>query len=202
LNGVSENPRGCRDPNPEGEHLQKDSRKNGNGSRQVASPTKAVPCGNECRKSKTKRCHEDHEKQVARKNQNRVRQLPKRLGYSHIFGCCCLRSAATPDLFRPDRRIAARAAPDGFGPRRLIVLLGRRRAKLPPSGGLLWHIRFAGPVFRFGQNPALGFCFGLEVSDMRVRAISRRYGNEPTAAFYHFGFKIGDRLSHCRNMRR
>jgi hypothetical protein len=68
LNGVSENPRGCSDPNPEGEHLQKDSRKNGNGSRQVASPTKAVPCGNECRKSKTKRCHEDYEKQVARKN--------------------------------------------------------------------------------------------------------------------------------------
>jgi hypothetical protein len=62
LNGVSENPRGYSDPNPEGEHLQKDSRKNGNGRRQVASPAKAVPCGNECRKSKTKRCHEDDEK--------------------------------------------------------------------------------------------------------------------------------------------
>ena len=110
MNGVSENPRGYSDPNPEGEHLQKDSRKNGNGSRQVASPAKAVPCGNECRKSKTKRCHEDHEKQVAGENQHRARQLPKSLGYFHIFGCCCLRSAATPDLFRPDRRIAARAA--------------------------------------------------------------------------------------------
>jgi hypothetical protein len=106
-NGVSENPRGYSDPNPEGEPLQKDSRKNGNGSRQVASPAKAVPCGNECRKSKTKRCHEDDEKQVACENRHRVRQLPQSLGYFHIFGCCCLRSAATPDLFWPDRRIAA-----------------------------------------------------------------------------------------------
>jgi hypothetical protein len=81
-------------------------------------------------------------------------------------------------------------APDGFGVHRLIVLLGRRRAKLPRfRGGLLWHIRFAGPVFRFGQNPALGFCFGLEVSDMRVRTISRLYGNESTAAFIISGSK-------------
>jgi hypothetical protein len=99
LNGVSENPRGYSDPNPEAEYLQKDSRKNGNGSRQVASRAKAVPCGNECRKSKTKRCHEDDEKQVAGENQHRVRELPKSLGYFHIFGCCCLRSAATPDYF-------------------------------------------------------------------------------------------------------
>jgi hypothetical protein len=70
LNGVSENPRGYSDPNPEGEPLQKDSRKNGNG----------------------RRC--------------------------------------------------------GFGARRLIVLFGRRRAKLPPvSGESLWHIPFARPVF-------------------------------------------------------
>jgi hypothetical protein len=78
LNGASENRRGYNDPNPEAEHFQKDSRKNGNSGGHVASPAKAVPCGNECRKSKTKRCHEDHEKQVDRENQHRVRQLPKR----------------------------------------------------------------------------------------------------------------------------
>src|SRR5271155_4460733 len=68
-------------------------------------------------------------------------------------------------------------------------------------GGLLWRNRFAGPVFRFGQNPVLGFRFGLKVSDVRVRAISCRYRNEPATAFYHLGFKLRDRLSHCRNMR-
>src|ERR1700675_2473211 len=62
-----------------------------------------------------------------------------------------------------------------------------------------WRIRFAGPVFRFGQNPVFGVCFGLEVSDMRVRTISRLYGDAPTAVFYHFGFKIGDRLCLCGN---
>jgi hypothetical protein len=67
LNGASENPRGYNDPNPEAEKLQKDSPKNGNSGRQVASPAKAAPCGNERCKSKTKRCHEDHEKQVAAK---------------------------------------------------------------------------------------------------------------------------------------
>ena len=58
-----------------------------------ALPAKAAPCGNECRKSKTKRCHKDHEKQVVRENQHRVRQLPKRFGYLPYFGRCCLRSA-------------------------------------------------------------------------------------------------------------
>ena len=80
LSGVSENPRGYGDPNPEAEHLQKDSRENANGGGQVTSPAKAVPCGNQRRKSKTKRCHEDHEKQVTRENQHRVRQLPKSFG--------------------------------------------------------------------------------------------------------------------------
>src|ERR1700680_4482819 len=46
-----------------------------------------------------------------------------------------------------------------------------------------WRIRFAGPVFRFGQNPVFGVCFGLAVSDMRVRTIFCRYRNEPTPAF-------------------
>jgi hypothetical protein len=73
LSGVSENPRGYSDPNSEAEHLQKDSRENGNGGGQVASPANAAPCGNECRKSKTKRCYKDHKKQVARKNLHRVR---------------------------------------------------------------------------------------------------------------------------------
>ena len=73
-----------------------------------------------------------------------------------------------------------------------------------PSGvrGSLCRIRFAGPIFRFGQNPVLGFCFGREVSDMRVRTISCLYRNEPATGFYHFRHKVGDHLSHCRNMRR
>jgi hypothetical protein len=85
LSGVSENPRGYSDPNSEAEHLQKYSRENGNGGGQVTSPAKAVPRGNQRRKSKTKRCHEDHEKEVARENQHRVRQLPKRFSYFHIL---------------------------------------------------------------------------------------------------------------------
>jgi hypothetical protein len=73
---------------------------------------------------------------------------------------------------------------------------------LPPvSGGLLWHIGLPGRYFDLVRIQLFGFCFGLEVSDMRVWTISRLYGDEPTAVFYH-GFKIGDRLSHCRNMRR
>jgi len=73
-----------------------------------------------------------------------------------------------------------------------------------PQGvlGSLCRIRFAGPVFRFGQNPVLGFCFGREVSDMRVRTISCLYRNEPATGFYHFRHKVGDHLGHCRNMRR
>jgi hypothetical protein len=107
LSGVSENPRGYSDPNPEAEHLQKDSRENGNGGGQVTSPAKAVPCGNERCKSKTKRCHEDHEKQVARENQHRVRQLPKSVGYFHILDAqvraqrvCSLSSTSNADSSR------------------------------------------------------------------------------------------------------
>jgi hypothetical protein len=44
--GVSENPRGYSD-STEAERLQKDSRENGNGGGQVASPAKAVPCGDQ-----------------------------------------------------------------------------------------------------------------------------------------------------------
>jgi hypothetical protein len=36
-------------------------------------------------------------------------------------------------------------------------------------GRSFWRIRFAGPVFRFGRNPVLRLCFGLEVPDMGSR---------------------------------
>jgi hypothetical protein len=107
LNGVSENPRGYNDPDPEADRFEQNPRKNGNGGRQVASPAKAVPCGNERCKSKTKRCHEDQEKQVARENQHRVRQLPKSVGYFHILGAqvrarrvCSLSSTSNADSSR------------------------------------------------------------------------------------------------------
>jgi hypothetical protein len=70
----------------------------------------------------------------------------------------------------------------------------------PDLLGSLWRIRFAGPVFRFGRNPVLGLCFGLEVPDVGVRAVPCLHGNEPTAAFYHFGLKKGDRLRHAPNI--
>jgi hypothetical protein len=89
-------------------------------------------------------------------------------------------------------------------PARRAISMRTSQAGWGPQGvrGSLWRIRLAGPVFRFGQNPVLGFCFGREVSDMRVRTISCLYRNEPATGFYHFRHKVGDHLGHCRNMRR
>jgi hypothetical protein len=89
-------------------------------------------------------------------------------------------------------------------PARRAISMRTSQAGWGPQGvlGSLCRIRFAGPVFRFGQNPVLGFCFGREVSDMRVRTISCFYRNEPATGFYHFRHKVRDHLGHCRNMRR
>jgi hypothetical protein len=60
-------------------------------------------------------------------------------------------------------------------------------------GGSFWRIRFAGPVFRFGRNPVLRLCFGLEVPDMGVGTIPCLYRSNQRA-FDHFGLELRHRL--------
>ena len=62
-----------------------------------------------------------------------------------------------------------------------------------------WRIRFAGPVFRFGRNPALGLFLSRKIADVRLRAVACYYGNEPGTAAVQFGMKL--RLGHSENMR-
>src|ERR1700730_9057033 len=105
-------------------------------------------------------------------------------------------------VFHPTSSPSALARPGGGWLRSAEADRPSWPPRVPRFEGSLWRIRFVGPVFRFGQNPVLCFCFGLEVSDMRVRTVARLYRNKPATAFYHFRFKVGSRLSHCRNMRR
>jgi len=56
------------------------------------------------------------------------------------------------------------------------------------------RVRFAGPVFRFGCNPPLGFFLNQKIADVRLRTVACRYGNEPSTAAVQFGLKL--RLGH------
>ena len=58
---------------------------------------------------------------------------------------------------------------------------------------LLWWL--AGPVFRFSQDPILGFFFSRE-----VRANSGFNRDKPTAVLCHLGFEIWERLCHRLSM--
>ena len=53
----------------------------------------------------------------------------------------------------------------------------------------LWRlgvIRWLGPVFRIGRNPAVSLVLGRKIPDMRDGAISSTYGNGPTTVLDHF----------------
>lgn len=67
-------------------------------------------------------------------------------------------------------------------------------------GGSLWFIRWLGPVFRIGRNPAVSLFLGRKIPDMRDGAISSTYGNGPTTVLDHFRVKFGF-LAHPKNTR-
>jgi hypothetical protein len=76
------------------------------------------------------------------------------------------------------------------------------RAGWSPQGvwWSLWFIRWFGPVFRIGRDPAVSLFLGRKIPDMRDGGISRTYGNGPTAVLDHFRVKFGF-LSHPENTR-
>jgi hypothetical protein len=67
-------------------------------------------------------------------------------------------------------------------------------------GGSLWLIRWLGPVFRIGRNPAVSLFLGRKIPDMRHGAISSSYGNGPTTVLDHFRVKFRF-LAHPENTR-
>jgi hypothetical protein len=67
-------------------------------------------------------------------------------------------------------------------------------------GGSLWFIRWLGPVFRVGRDPAVSLFLGRKIPDMRDGAISSTYGNGPTTVLDHFRVKFGF-LAHPKNTR-
>ena len=64
----------------------------------------------------------------------------------------------------------------------------------------LWFVRWLGPVFRIGRNPAVSLFLGRKIPDMRDGGISSAYGNGPTTVLDHFRMKFGF-LSHPNNTR-
>jgi len=66
--------------------------------------------------------------------------------------------------------------------------------------GVTLFIRWLGPVFRIGRNPAVSLFLGRKIPDMRDGAISSTYGNGPTTVLDHFRVKFGF-LSHPKNTR-
>jgi hypothetical protein len=84
----------------------------------------------------------------------------------------------------------------------LLPKLKTWRAGWGPQGvwGSLWFIRWLGPVFRIGRNPAVSLFLGRKIPDMRDGAISSNYGNGPTTVLDHFRVKFGF-LAHPNNTR-
>jgi hypothetical protein len=56
--------------------------------------------------------------------------------------------------------------------------------------GSLWFVRWLGPVFRLGRNPAVSLLLGRKIPDMRGRPISSLDRNGPTAVLDHFRVKF------------
>ena len=64
----------------------------------------------------------------------------------------------------------------------------------------LWFVRWLGPVFRIGRNPAVSLFLGRKIPDIGDGAISSTYGNGPTTVLDHFRVKFGF-LAHDKNTR-
>ena len=56
-----------------------------------------------------------------------------------------------------------------------------------------------GPIFRFSRDPALSLFLSRKIADVRFRAVTRRYSDEPTARLVYFGLKRR-LLRHVKNM--
>src|SRR5258708_24302911 len=81
-----------------------------------------------------------------------------------------------------------------------LVSKSLRAGWSPGVWGSLWFIRWLGPVFRVGRDPAVSLFLGRKIPDMRDGAISSTYGNGPTTVLDHFRVKFGF-LAHPKNTR-
>ena len=118
---------------------------------------------------------------------NSTSEFSHSLGHKRTFDPSLLRVRSIRAACRASVRRFVRARLGCQRPARRAGLWVRRRlspSRFPVSDRpSRRRIRFAGPVFRFSQNPVLGFRLGREVSDMRIRTIPRLYRNEPAAFF-------------------
>ena len=64
----------------------------------------------------------------------------------------------------------------------------------------LWFVRWLGPVFRIGRNPAVSLFLGRKIPDMQDGSISSTDGNGPTTVLDHFRMKFW-LLAHGKNTR-
>jgi hypothetical protein len=102
---------------------------------------------------------------------------------------------------RPVRRKCCCPSPGRRRARRLQRKLpSRSGARLDQRSVALWFVRWLGPVFRIGRNPAVSLFLGRKIPDMRDGAISSIYGNGPTTVLDHPRMEFWF-LAHGKNTR-